>query len=539
MRLLHCSTKTLRVFIGSDVRPYAILSHTWEDDEVVHEGFINDAVDHTKKAGWYKIEKACDQALQDGLEYLWADTLCIDKASSSELSEAINSMFRWYRDSAICYAFLSDLPDVPLAQSRWFTRGWTLQEMIAPTEIKFFNKSWVFQGAKSSLVDQLHQITKVDQLALLGGKLRLFSVATKMSWAAKRRTTRAEDITYCLLGLFDISMPMLYGEGNRAFIRLQEEIVKRYDDQSLFAWTWDTSVAPVAKYSGLFARSPNDFADSGDIARVTNPNSTEPVWPTSRGLRMVTYLRRSHQRDLNIFLLSLNCRRLHFDLTSNERLAIWVIQRQSDFPVYLRIRADELRSFMERQGPLFSMTIFCPQEKHMDELEFAGHYVFWVRTVPLNLRLIAALPASEWDEQQRMFRIEKRSATRDHGPVYLILQSTESASSADKGAQRYFVVMWGYGDFIPRSQAEDNPFIFCDVQARSFSNAPISNNDWALQIQNLNLETPPGGWHRVSSAELDGLRLKCYTLLEYTNGQPIIIADLYVKKEDSAALREY
>ncbi|OIW27820.1 hypothetical protein CONLIGDRAFT_551906, partial [Coniochaeta ligniaria NRRL 30616] len=175
-------------------------------------------------------------AFRDGLAYVWIDTICIDKSSSAELSEAINSMFKWYRNAAICYAYLSDVPQVRLEYSRWFTRGWTLQEMIAPQELRFYDANWDALGTKSDLLDRLCDITGVDTTALRGGNLRFFSVARKMSWASRRQTTREEDIAYCLLGIFDISMPLLYGEGSKAFIRLQEQIIKEYDDESLFAW---------------------------------------------------------------------------------------------------------------------------------------------------------------------------------------------------------------------------------------------------------------------------------------------------------------
>ncbi|RYP53506.1 hypothetical protein DL768_001543 [Monosporascus sp. mg162] len=236
MRLLNCRTKKLEEFTGAAIPRYAILSHAWEDDEVLFHDIARDNVEYKAKRGWLKIEKSCEQALRDGLDYVWADTICIDKSSSAELSEAINSMFKWYRNSAVCYAYLCDLPEFDLEQSRWFTRGWTLQEMIAPGELWFYDRNWAVQGSKSTLFDKLQEITGVDTTALRGGDLRFFSVARKMSWASKRQTTREEDIAYCLLGIFDISMPLLYGEGSRAFIRLQEEIIKEYDDESLFAW---------------------------------------------------------------------------------------------------------------------------------------------------------------------------------------------------------------------------------------------------------------------------------------------------------------
>ncbi|KAH6669210.1 heterokaryon incompatibility protein-domain-containing protein [Halenospora varia] len=217
MRLLNSRTKVFEDFIEI-TPPYAILSHTWEKEKVDFSNIRDPNIDHTVIEGWYKIKKSCEQALRDGLGYIWVDTVCIDKSSSAELSEA-NSMFKWYRNSAICYAYLCDLPAVNLGDSRWFTRGWTLQEMIAPKELKFYDRDWKFMGTKTDHVDKLYQITG---------------------------TTRVEDSAYCLLGLFDISMPMLYGDGPKAFSRLQEEIVKEYDDQSLFAWRSST-ILPIQR----------------------------------------------------------------------------------------------------------------------------------------------------------------------------------------------------------------------------------------------------------------------------------------------------
>jgi len=344
MKLLNCCTKTLKEFVESTPK-YAILSHTWGVDEVVFEHLNDGNIDHTTMKGWYKIQRSCEQALQDGLEYLWADTVCIDKSSSTELSEAINSMFNWYRDSTVCCAYLCDLPDVSFEASRWFSRGWTLQEMIASRELKFYDKDWRFKGSKADFLDQLYQITGVDPMALQGGNLRLISVARKMSWASNRQPTRPEDIAYSLLGIFGMSMPMLYGEGSRAFIRLQQEIVKEFDDQTLFAWR--SSI--VANYTGLFAQSPADFALSGNIfpcqSGWSTNSQTEPVSVSSRGLRLVARLQNMEQFAEPTFLLRLNCKRVHFDIRPGERVGIVVAKRFGVGDVYSRTMPNKLLTF--------------------------------------------------------------------------------------------------------------------------------------------------------------------------------------------------
>lgn len=253
MWLINTSTLSLKSFIGKPP-PYAILSHTWlpDDPEVTFADFQNEnKTIRDKKAGFQKIRLTCEQAKREGIDYAWVDTCCINKDSSAELSEAINSMFKWYGSAAICYAYLEDFlyEDFlngntaglsTLKSCRWFSRGWTLQELVAPKEVVFFApraEGWVEIGRKESLCESLEQITHIPREILLQQKpLDDFSVATRMSWAAGRRTTREEDVAYCLLGLFNVNMPLLYGEGTAAFIRLQEEILRGERDDSLFAW---------------------------------------------------------------------------------------------------------------------------------------------------------------------------------------------------------------------------------------------------------------------------------------------------------------
>jgi hypothetical protein len=244
MRLIRGNTLELVEFSDSDIPPYAILSHTWGSEEINFQDMSKDVLkevrdqlmSQSKEESYTKIKYCCDQASKDGLEYSWVDTVCIDKSSSSELSEAINSMFRWYSNAVVCYAYLSDvqLKSSEMSGSRWFTRGWTLQELIAPRRMLFFTSEWELIGTKESLCEKISIITGID-MRTLRAPTTLFSasVACKMSWAANRQTTRIEDVAYCLMGLFDVNMPLLYGEGKKAFIRLQEEIIKENDDHSI------------------------------------------------------------------------------------------------------------------------------------------------------------------------------------------------------------------------------------------------------------------------------------------------------------------
>lgn len=244
MRLINTTTMQLEEFIANPP-PYAILSHTWEDDEVTFQDFTHpDPTIASSKKGFAKIQNTCRQAKRAGISYAWVDTCCIDKTSSAELTEAINSMFAWYAASDACYAFLTDLdpmdtanPPEPLlkfAACRWFSRGRTLQELIAPKVVEFYNKDWTLYGTKVGLSKMLEAITGIDgQVLRASAVLADIPVARRTSWAANRRTTRVEDIADSLLGIFDVSMPMLYGEGQKAFIRLQEEIAKETNDLTL------------------------------------------------------------------------------------------------------------------------------------------------------------------------------------------------------------------------------------------------------------------------------------------------------------------
>lgn len=262
MRLLKTGSITLQEYYGHQIPPYAILSHTWEQEEVSFEDIQSQDCAHL--AGYEKIIRCCELAASEGWEHVWIDTCCIDKRSSAGLSEAINSMFRWYREAQVCYTYLADVVSISRDDfyfSRWFTRGWTLQELLAPGIVIFVNACWEVLDTKRSLRRELSSITGISPEHLFN--LLSASVATKMSWAAHRETTRMEDIAYCLLGLFDVNMPLLYGEGDKAFMRLQHEIVKVSDDESIFAWC-DSGLAR----SGLLARSPAAFATSGGIIPV-------------------------------------------------------------------------------------------------------------------------------------------------------------------------------------------------------------------------------------------------------------------------------
>ena len=214
--------------------------------------------------------------VKETIAWAWIDTCCIDKRSSAELSEAINSMYRWYSESQVCYVYLDDVwPNFQakdtisrprykkFEESRWFTRGWTLQELLAPSSLVFFDRSWTEIGTKLSLLTDIIIASGISNSFLEDP--RKATVAQKMSWASGRETTRIEDMSYCMLGLFGVNMPLLYGEGANAFKRLQEEIIKLSTDQSIFAWEQPRYPSRDIETSSILARSPGYFEKCSNI----------------------------------------------------------------------------------------------------------------------------------------------------------------------------------------------------------------------------------------------------------------------------------
>jgi hypothetical protein len=296
MRLINTRTLELKQFNSGSIPTYAILSHAWEEEEVILQELHTSQA--RQKKGFKKIEDFCSEAAARGHEWGWMDTCCIDKTDLVELSQAINSMFAWYRDSTVCLAYLSDfhlqphgsVPDnTGLKASRWFTRGWTLQELIAPKHVAFYDSQWRFVGTKHDLSPVISRITGISPSLLEGRRsLQDFSSAQKMSWAAYRETTRTEDRAYSLLGMFNICFPLMYGEGWRAFGRLQEEILKVSTDQSIFAWTQNGPLNPLETSNidrrkhwsirhrcSILAPTPDCFYDSASVVCAPTAHYTD------------------------------------------------------------------------------------------------------------------------------------------------------------------------------------------------------------------------------------------------------------------------
>ncbi|SPO06846.1 uncharacterized protein DNG_09540 [Cephalotrichum gorgonifer] len=258
MRLLNTSTYALEEFLDV-VPPYAVLSHTWDIEEVTFQHIRAGVAEASTLKGFAKVEGFCQQAALAGYEWAWIDTCCVDRSSTAEISEALNSMYGWYQRSAVCIVYLADVPRFRLTDSRWFECGWTLQELIAPKYVEFYTSDWLELGTKSSLEDILSSATGISLDVLRGRSPTECTVAERLSWASGRRTARPEDEAYCLLGLFDIKMPILYGEGARAFERLQNEILRQTEDFTLLAWSPAVNQRDSPTYTGVLAPNPTVF----------------------------------------------------------------------------------------------------------------------------------------------------------------------------------------------------------------------------------------------------------------------------------------
>ena len=397
----------LEEFSDDSIPKYAIVSHRWQDGEVSFQHIQNGNT--TNKKGYSKLKLCCEQAAKDNLEYIWIDTCCIDKTNSAELSESINSMYRWYQNAMVCYVYLFDVHsmavtnDLSFEKSIWFTRGWTLQELIAPPRVEFYNSTWNKLGTKESLKDTISTITGISVEVLEGVDAESFSIAKRMSWASKRTTTRAEDVAYSLLGLFGINMPMIYGEGEGAFLRLQEEIMKHSDDHSLFAWT-----SSAEGYRGLLAKSPTDFRYCDNIVSTRSGLNRIPYFITNMGLSielvmiawaMDTYLAaldceiENPKQRIGIFLRLLpedgQCARLRLDGTDRPNFPLDLVPESHYRKIYVRQKVRKSLATLDRM------------------------YGFWLRKLPSTVPAHQNVPDpvtevvswNQWTSEERIVKI--------------------------------------------------------------------------------------------------------------------------------------
>ena len=393
MWLLDTDTLELKEFVDSSTPPYAILSHTWGGEEISFFEMQSAREIAQVKAGFTKVVNFCGVAKARGYHYAWADTCCIDKRNSADLSEAINSMFRYYRDAEECLVYLSDVSAVTedtmsrsqqlhsFRASRWFTRGWTLQELLAPKTRTFFSVDWTPIEGEGDLVDLLAEITSISAGLLRDRNLlSKFCTAERMSWGSKRQTTRSEDTAYSLIGLFNVHMPIIYGEGARnAFRRLQEEIIQTSFDQSIFVWRGEY------ESSGLLAKSPSDFHDT-PLLGLWGPVNLAPFTLTNVGLsiRMNVIEIKPHDRswlpgglDQSVHLAVVGC-----DVSDGETWDLLVLYLQllpgASFyangqfcKAYRRVKCDTwtavpLEFLAGRTGPYHFKDLLVLEDEHFE-----------------------------------------------------------------------------------------------------------------------------------------------------------------------------
>jgi Heterokaryon incompatibility protein (HET) len=327
---------------GQQTAPYVIVSHRWREREVIYEDMtefkkLKASGSWEKSDSAAKVVRACQKVLEQyngKVVHLWMDTVCINKQDPAEMSSSINSMYQWYKKAEVCFAYLDDCDreDAPtFTKSQWFTRGWTLQELVAPKNVIFYDKNWKKIGDKTSLKSVLTKRTNISENFLLHLKdISLASVSQRMSWFSGRETTVPEDTAYCLLGLFGVNMSLLYGEGlERAFRRLQEEIMRYSDDHSLFAWRSDTG---PAKGSGLLAASPHWFRASGEYEHKQDRENQKPYQMTNKGICIPLRL----QQYQGHYIASIDCPH-----GAHHFLGVYFERDSPDTEQYHRIKTDE------------------------------------------------------------------------------------------------------------------------------------------------------------------------------------------------------
>ncbi|KAM0718092.1 hypothetical protein Q7P37_006424 [Cladosporium fusiforme] len=303
MRVLDTTSLDFEDFPGRPSEPYVVLSHRWGTEEVTFKEYRKNHKQILHRAGYRKIVEFCQVARARGFRLAWLDTCCIDKRSSAELSEAINSMYDWYKHSAECYVWLEDYAGSSkrLGECGWFGRGWTLQELLAPSRVIVFTANWEVVGHKifslgsqacicheeewhgspnpnaigSHIAPELSVATGIPQEYLTTKPYYQASIALRMSWASGRRCSRPEDRAYSLLGLFDVNLPLLYGEGYKSFEHLQDEIMRKSDDTSILCHDG----------FGILANGPSNFSGSGGVT-TGHMLSPEPHAVTNRGIKI-------------------------------------------------------------------------------------------------------------------------------------------------------------------------------------------------------------------------------------------------------------
>lgn len=599
MRLINVESLEIHEFYDTNIPAYAILSHTWGSEEVTLQEFILTSQEYLtqveptnfchRREGFTKIIQSCHQARKDGFQYIWVDTCCIDKTSSAELSEAINSMFQWYENSDVCYAYLNDVPATSvgnaatlrnnLFSSRWFCRGWTLQELLAPAKLIFFAADWSTISTRTALAAEVSEITGIDRyyLSFEPGNIhvadeargepnsdsqlwkslqvvrlsnnprpahlrRLYraSHAERMSWAAKRQTTRIEDVAYSLLGIFDVKMPLIYGEGSKAFIRLQEEVLRQSSDYTILAWRifhngkpvrffkaptyglrsfvhpWSRRFLGIDRYSddcpsvGLLAESPAAFLGCQDIIPYEVGDSGVLSSLTNRGISVNLPI----SDDKNPHIL-LPCRLRndpwHF-------ISIPLIRHNNN--TFARAQWPP-RLFEHDTWLLWQHTtvnLLLRSEAYAKESPISP-YSFWIRNLPEGFDIADTFPQELWFPNTRTLELSKDFAAQPIGStntIYLILHHQHTG-------RNYIVALH------VRKLFEKGIAMFRPVRV-NYKIIPRTDFRTPQQLSTINLEDIPS---KPFCYELvDGGVLYLHIRLQSLFGKPIFVTDIYHEKSE-------
>lgn len=574
MRLLNAHTLELESFFGTSssdgTPPYAILSHCWEDDEVLFAD-LSDLDGAKKKKGFTKIEKTCEQTIKDKLKFVWIDTCCIDKSSSAELSEAINSMFAWYRESYKCYAYLADVESAEdFAKSRWFTRGWTLQELLAPRHVRsdtqlwnyqtptesnmeavsgmdFFSQDWTRLGSKRGLSTAIATTTGVAKEYLEGADLGKASVSMRMSWAAERLVTRSEDVAYSLLGIFDVNMPLLYGEGRtKAFRRLQEEIMKVSEDETIFAWE-SMEFGKNASSMGVLASEPGDFAEARDLIPFTSDDPTAPYALTHRGLRIDLQLCdvRSSEHSSKEFRKYARPLRSPVMIWSNDAL-VWAPLRchvVHDFHHYVMIPLQHLTADVYvRDGstnialiPVATLPSINPTKQvyirnsgvSSTSESTRRRFGFLIRSIPAGFTITDVVPKTAWDPKTMIIQGYKEASEPREWHASLQINVAQSMTSSRSAYVMYASVGCRWAEVEPK------PWCLLDdtVYSHEDGHLDIFHRSWLTNI--------PQSFETLWDPQKHKFSLKTEVSAQTVFGQRMFVVDIkYVENVDKLNVTE-
>jgi hypothetical protein len=352
MRLINTRTLKLELFYSYDLPKYAVLSHTWGAEEVTFTQLMDGS--GPDQVGFGKVTAVCQLALENHLEYVWIDTCCIDRSSGSELNKSITSMYDWFEDAEVCYAYLAHVEtDYDIRRSPWFTRSWTLLELLAPQKVEFYSRHWEPLGTKITLANTIAEITGIATDILRHERHpKSAPVAERMSWASKRSTNRIEDGAYSLIGLFNIRMALDYGEGLAAFLRLWEEILKNLEDYTVLLWT-------------------KPLGGDEEPSHLWNPLVPDPTIVSRNDTSITENLNKPNWNEL----------RLHspLDLESTESFAFCLppIEKEPQGPQFTS-RGLRMSLFSKAVGPHLIAWTYCTQERN------GSTYAVCVRVIPIN-----------------------------------------------------------------------------------------------------------------------------------------------------------